>query len=211
LVLSTLLQFHLSLKRINDRNGWKSHHVFTLPEVFIYEDFCALLLKHYSDNILNALCTLTSLHIAVFTIRMGGQAQVCSAGSYLALSNAYRLLSHLQGGTRVGGLKPIAFKMSWRDFPLSTSFFCSQNQLFLLLSPYPASPCLTCWPNSHLTPQPCWSQPHGSQHWKQFIGRLCRTYPSLAAQNVGWQPTNKPAICTEEKIRLHKVVLVECV
>lgn len=62
----------------------------------------------------------------------------------------------------------------------------------------------------HLT-QPCWSQPHSSQHREQVIGRLCQTSPSLVAQNVGWQPTNEPAIRTKEKIRLHKVVLVECV
>lgn len=51
------------------------------------------------------------------------------------------------------------------------------------------------------------SQPHGTLHQEVLTGRLCRASPSLTPHNVGWQPTNKPAICTKEKIRLQKVVL----
>lgn len=72
-------------------------HAFCLSKDFSFRDFCTLLLKYLSHNILNTLCTPKAHYIATaFTVRttIGGQVQVCmDIQLYSVILNAYRLLS----------------------------------------------------------------------------------------------------------------------
>lgn len=114
-------------------------------------------------------------------------------------------LSVVPDRKQVGGLKPSALKKSLLDFP-----FCIFPLLWNQKQSVPSSslPSLSLFnmlarfslelhfpqPSLHATPE----APHR---------RLSHISLSLAAHNVGWQPTNELAICTRDKTRLQKVVL----
>lgn len=113
-------------------------HAFCLSKDFSFRDFCTLLLKYLSHNILNTLCTPKAHYIATaFTVRtIGGQVQVCMDIQLYSVI-AYRLLS-LRWGTLVGGLKPSAFKKSFVRFFLSISLSFGNKKESVLSSSLPS-------------------------------------------------------------------------
>ena len=116
-------------------------HAFCLSKDFSFRDFCTLLLKYLSHNILNTLCTPKAHYIATaFTVRttIGGQVQVCmDIQLYSVILNAYRLLG-LRWGTLVGGLKPSAFKKSFVRFSFPFPYPLETKRKVFFLPPYPA-------------------------------------------------------------------------
>lgn len=143
------------------------HHVFCWSKGFSYRDFCTLLLKYLSHNILNTLCSSKSCYTATaFTVStgdrwVGAAGYGWSAGLYSVILNAYRLPNSLRWGMLVRGFKASSFEKSLVRFS-SFHFLILWNQkgkhsCFLPAQPLP---CLTCWTNSCL----CSALPQSAPH-----------------------------------------------
>lgn len=141
-----------------------------------------------------------------FTVRTGGGRLAVhgySAALYSLSLNDYRVLSSLRwetgGRPQTKCLKKILVRFSSLHFPILwnqkesvPSSSLPSLSLFNMLAKFSLE-LHCCQPSLHATAE----APHR---------RLSHPSLSLAAHNVGWQPTNELAICTRET-RLQKVVL----
>lgn len=148
---------------------WKGWMILILGMSSGYRDFCSLLLKYFS-HIFNTLCTPKSHYIATAFTASPGDGWV-SAGVHRC-SAVLGSIERLQtAGSLRWGLPPY---LALTSFNMVAKFLSAS-----LCSALPQSA-------SRML------------HQKLLTGRLCHNSHSLAAHNVGWQPTNEPAICTED-------------